>query len=560
MMDIRTPSERGAPNRFFHRLRQEAKAFLPPETAYWLVVWLVLMGAGRDRLFQDPGTFWHLAWGHQMLQTGQIPRVDQFSFTRAGQPVVADQWLAELLMALVHRLAGWEGLLLLVATGLAWLYGWMGGRLVRAGIGPLWAAGGLATVFLASAHNFHVRPLIATLILQGLWFDGLLAVEAGERPIRQLWIFVPVSVLWANLHGGLLAGLGTLTLCAVLWLLLGSLTGKGPVRSAAQGFHLAALTAASWMAVLLNPYGLDLPRTWYATLTMNLGRWIQEHRPWTPQQPAGWAAMGLGAVYLGLLMRAVRRGEFRAVWTMPIVWFLLGLRCVRHLPLFAEMTALTIADLTLAGRKGSSNGNLQPIQRVMSTGWPLGGSAPPDGEGISRADREHSGNPSFSAGGKWRKYLLPVVLVGASLALQMAGWPAPLVGAGWVRFSPERWPVGLLRDLQAACRSEPEGAKIFNDLDFGGWVIYFTLCFRVFIDDRCALYGEEFLAAYEQARRHHPAQLDQWQREYGFQWALVRRDSSWDRYLASQPHWQCLGRDQAAACYRRRGPERFDAR
>ena len=553
-MDIRTPSGQITPHRVLSRLRQEAKAFLPPETVCWLVVWLLLMWAGRDRLFQDPGTFWHLAWGQQMLQTGQIPRIDQFSFTRAGQPVVADQWLAELLMALVHRLAGWEGLLLLVASGLAWLYGWMGARLIRAGVCPVWAAAGLATVFLASAHNFHVRPLIATLILQALWFDGLLAVEAGRRSIRHLWLFVPISILWSNLHGGLLAGLGTLSLCTALWVVLGWMARKGPVRSAAQGLHLAAITAACWMAVLLNPYGLDLPRTWYATLTMPLGRWIQEHRPWTPEQPAGWAALGLGAVYLGLLIRAIRGGEFRATWTMPMVWFWLGLRCVRHLPLFAELAALTIADLASAIRKGSTNGKLSCAEGFYPTDVPLGGSACADPEGTSRADRAPSGSPSFSGREKWRKYALPGVLVGAALVLQIGGRPAPLMGAGWVRFSPERWPMGLLPKLQAVSSQCPEGVKIFNDLDFGGWLIYFTPGFRVFIDDRCALYGEEFLAAYEESRRHRPAQLDQWQQEYGFLWALVRRESSWDRYLARQPHWQCLGRDQAAAWYQRREP------
>ncbi len=510
---------------FFQRVWQQCVAILPAETVFFLVVWLLLMWGGRNRLFQDPGTFWHLSWGNQILTTGQIPTVDQFSFTQAGQPVVADQWLTEVLMALVHRLAGWEGLLLVVATGLAWLYGWMGGRLVGAGLHPVWAGAVLAAVFLASAHNFHIRPLIVTFILQAVWFAGLMAVEGGRKPIRYLWLFVPMSVLWSNLHGGVLGGLGTLGFCVVLWILFGLVSRKGPVQSAAQGLEVAAIAAACFTLVLVNPYGLDLPRTWYATLRMNLGQWIQEHQPWHPNEPAGWSAIGLLAIYLILLVGRFRLGQFQASWLMPMVWFLLGMQRVRHLPLFAEIAALTIAELAQA----------KPT-------------------GFLRLEGASESGPSFSHGRPWRKYTIAGLIVGVALGLQWAGWPVPLVGTGWVEFSSERWPVGLLPLLQTTSNCCPEGSSIFNDLDFGGWLIYFTPRWRVFIDDRCALYGEEFLAAYEEARCQRPSQLDQWQQQYGFRWALVQRGSLWDRYLAKHASWQCLGRDQAAAFYRLRSP------
>ncbi len=505
---------------------RQVRRFLPVETVCFLAVWLMLMAAGRDRLFQDPGTFWHLAWGKQMLQTGHVPRTDTFSFTRWGQPVVDDQWLAEFLMVGVHRLADWEGLLLLTAAALAGLYGWIGGRLVRAGIAPLWAVLILALVFLASAHNFHVRPLIASLILQAAWFAGLLAVDAGRTPIWRLWLFVPLSTLWANLHGGVLAGLGTLGLCSVFWMVQWGFRRRGPIQSHAQALLLVAILGGCLLAVLVNPYGLDLLRNWYATLSMDLGRWIQEHRPWTVSEPAGWAALVLLVGYLAVLAPMVRQGQFQAAWAMPIVWFLLGMQRVRNLPLFAVVTALGIAELV----------------RCRLGERPLEGRKDP-------VEEDGGPCPSFSAERGLSKYVIPALLVGTTLALQTAGCPAPLVGSPWVRFSAERWPVGLAEELQTASARCPEGTPIFNDLDFGGWIIYFTPRWRVFIDDRCALYGEEFLSAYDQARRQNPAQLARWQEEYGFRWALVRRGSGWDRYLASLPLWECLGRDEAAAWY-----------
>jgi hypothetical protein len=57
-------------------------------------------------MLHDPGSFWHVVAGQRMLATGQVLREDPFSFTFAGRPWVADQWLAECGMAAVHRLAG----------------------------------------------------------------------------------------------------------------------------------------------------------------------------------------------------------------------------------------------------------------------------------------------------------------------------------------------------------------------------------------------------------------------------------------------------------------------
>ncbi|MCS7305283.1 MAG: hypothetical protein NZ602_09285 [Thermoguttaceae bacterium] len=520
------PNSNGLPSDgVSRRFWGKAKGLLPPETVIWVVAWLVLMWAGRERLFQDPGTFWHLAWGNQILETGRLPRVEQFSFTRAGQPVVADQWLAEVLMALMHRLTGWDGLLLLTATCLACVYSWMGNRLIQAGLNPGWVALLLAIGFLASAHNFHCRPLIATLCLLPLWFAGLLAVERKRRQIGYLWIFVPISALWANLHGGILAGLGTLFLCAIFWMLIGWRNQLGPVQSAGQAVHLLVITMACFAAVLVNPYGLQLPKTWDATLRMNLGQWIQEHRAWGPGEPAGWAAMALAGVYLVLLGRRIRDGQLLASWTLPLIWFCLGLQRVRNLPLFAEIALVALADLA----------------------------GPPSPNGLRDAPQTNP-CPYFPWPANRRKYLIPTLLVSLAVGLYLFGAAVPVVGSGWVRFSPERWPVGLLPQLQSHSHPCPDECKIFNDLEFGGWLIYFAPQWRVFIDDRCALYGEDFLAAYHQARFQSPDQLNHWQQEYRFRWALVRQGSRLDRYLCGHPYWQQIGRDQAAGLYRFVGP------
>src|SRR5690242_1345167 len=66
---------------------------------------LFLFGAlnGARTLLTDGDTGWHIRAGDWMLRNGRVPQDDFFSYTRAGEPWIAWEWLAELCMAWLHR-------------------------------------------------------------------------------------------------------------------------------------------------------------------------------------------------------------------------------------------------------------------------------------------------------------------------------------------------------------------------------------------------------------------------------------------------------------------------
>src|SRR5215472_11590265 len=66
--------------------------------------------------FRDGDTSWHIATGNWILSHGRIPATDPFSFTSAGHPWVATEWLSEVIFASVFRLAGYAGLATLIAA------------------------------------------------------------------------------------------------------------------------------------------------------------------------------------------------------------------------------------------------------------------------------------------------------------------------------------------------------------------------------------------------------------------------------------------------------------
>jgi len=496
------------------------RRFWCAESGIFLGIWLVLMLVGRSALFRDPGTFWHTTLGEKMLDAARVVRADPFSFTFPDKPWVAHQWLAECGMAAVYRLGGWDALLLVAVTLLAGVYTWVASRWIRAGFHVLAVGFVLALVLLASSHQFHVRPLILTIGLLGVTLAMLLDVEAGRKELRHLWCLVPLTVLWANLHGGVLGGLGSVAWVALGWCLAWALGKESPVRCPRHVVALAGLLLVCGLSVLVNPYGLDLPRAWLNTLAIPLPGLIQEHARLDLADPLGWTvgllALGYGVALIGVLPRWPR-----ATWLLPLAWMVLACLRVRNVPLFAITAAIASAEMLPHTRWAK-----WLKRREM---W-----LPPGEESPRVAD--------------WPSAIFPLILVASAVLLQVTA--VPVVGRDWVKFDPARWPMELRPELENINHAGPEKTRIFNDLNFGGFVIFHAPRLQVFIDDRCALYGGEFLEAYDHARREDPSQIDRWQQRYGFKHALVETGSAFDDYLKSAEAWQTIRRTPAATLYR----------
>ena len=232
------------------------------ETGLFLTSWLGLMIIGRTRLFRDPGTLWHVVVGKRILASGHFVTTDSFSFTHAGCPWIARQWLAECAMALVHQVSQLDGLLLATAILLAGLYTWTAHRLLRAGIHWLLVLGFVAIAVGASSFHFHPRPHLATLALLGWTFALLCDFEAGRIPLARLYRLLPLFLVWTNAHDGVLGGLATLGIVVVGWGVAWLLGAASPIAAQRQLLSLAILVALCVLTIVVNPYKLEAPRAW----------------------------------------------------------------------------------------------------------------------------------------------------------------------------------------------------------------------------------------------------------------------------------------------------------
>ncbi|MGE0607833.1 MAG: hypothetical protein AB7O62_12135 [Pirellulales bacterium] len=516
------------------------------EGALFVGLWLILAAAGRGSLFQDPGTFWHTVVGRQIVATGEVPRTDSLSFTWAGQPWVATQWLAECLMAGVHGWLGWDGLLLLTVTCLAGLFTYIASRLLAAGLPMMPTLLVVTVVTAASSHHFHARPHLATLLFVPLLTGLFVDIENGRCHPRRLWWCLPMLVLWTNMHGGALAGWGLLLLAAAGWIAWQMVKWPSPLVNRAAIGHALGVVCLGGLALLASPYGLDTPRTWLKIMSLDLPGLIEEHAPLNWHKPEGQAVLVIAIAYVATLASTWRHRP-RVVWLLPLLWAWLAVGRVRHAPLFALSAAVAWADM---------------LPYSVAAGWLRARGWLHDKREPFAA--EHSAVPVLAPVeattgsvlryqvADWRVWLLPMSFMAAVLAIQAGGVACPVVGRGWARLDPAIWPVELVEQLNDD--GDPHGppGKLFNALDLGGFVTFYAPHTRTFIDDRCELFGGDFLRQYAAAETRQPGQLDDWARQYGLRRALVRSGSPFDLYLARSADWQETGRARSAVLYQRR--------
>src|SRR5689334_15258015 len=89
------------------------------EDLIFVLVLAVAFVLGPRMLGIDSDLGRHLALGNHILDTGSIPDVDILSYTKAGESRPPYEWAAQTLFALVHKLAGLDGVIFLSGLVLA---------------------------------------------------------------------------------------------------------------------------------------------------------------------------------------------------------------------------------------------------------------------------------------------------------------------------------------------------------------------------------------------------------------------------------------------------------
>ncbi len=300
--------------------------------------------AFAPQIFHDGDTWMHLAAGRWILTHRAVPAHDVFSFTFAGAPWNAQEWLAEVLMAGAFALLGWSGVHLLFGLAFGAAAALVAGALrKRMDTLPalLMALMGLACV----SGSLLARPHLLALPLLALWTVGLVAARERRMP-PPLWL-VPVMLVWANLHGSFAFGLALAVVLAV----------EAVLENRAAARKWLIFLGASLGAVLINPEGLNGLLFPLRMLLLPSVAYIGEWAPADLTHPAPFLISLLAMVYV-LAFTKVQLPPLRALLILVLVY--LGLAHIRHQMLFGVTAPLLAAP---------SVGRIWPPRRREMPGW-----------------------------------------------------------------------------------------------------------------------------------------------------------------------------------------------
>lgn len=195
----------------------------------------------------DPDFWFHLKSGEYILHNRTFPTTDPFSFTFYGQHWIVHGWLTTALFYLVQSRLGFGALIFLFAL-LVTLTFWFVYRRCHA---HRFVTGfAILLGVLSVSTNIGVRPRVFTLLLTSVF---LLVLERGRR----LWILIPLTALWANLHGGFFFGPAFIVL-AMAGLVLDNWFGDVDVDLWPRLRVMGLVLVGSVLAIVVNPYGVEM--------------------------------------------------------------------------------------------------------------------------------------------------------------------------------------------------------------------------------------------------------------------------------------------------------------
>lgn len=449
----------------------------------------------------------HIVVGRWILDTGTIPMQDVFSHTATGMPLVPKEWLSQVFLALVERVAGWNGVAWLTACVWAASYALLMIGLRRLGVSA--PVAGASVIFASTVGAIHqlARPHMFTVL-----FFTIFAIVLEDFRRTDQWkklLLLPLlMIVWANLHGVFLVGIALAFFYA-----LGNLFD----RKYRAAFILFILVVALALASLINPATSQLSThiVGYMQSGFLVDQTIEFASPnFHSTNTFPFAILILGSFALGW------RSSQRLGWSalIPLIgWIAFALYSARNIPLYAQIAVLILAPLAQTWLAET----LPALYRFCVR--------------IDNVDRVTSG------------WVWAGAFVGLLIVMQANGVKSDIWNQGNT-IDPRTFPVAAVDFLQ---KDLPAG-EMFNDFNWGGYLLYRLFpTKRVFIDSFTDFYGEALTREYLQIVDGTPG----WEAKLAarnVRWIIIPPDRPLARWLNQSIIWSRVFQDETASVWIKR--------
>ena len=302
----------------------------------------------------DPDIWWHMRTGEWILQQHAIPHTDPFSVS--GLPWVAYSWLFDVF---IYQIAQHWDLVGIVAYTIAMWLAITGllFRLIRSLLPDFWLSSAVTlAASLAMSRIFGPRPGLFTTLFFILTLQLLLDARCTGASSR-LWMLPLIFVFWANIHIQFVYGLFVIGVFAIEPLLVRlfrqHLDFKLPNRT------LWLTLGSSTIATFINPYGIGVYRVlWDFFRQPKLYSLVIETQPMKFNHFTHYlaVALALGALAAMLVPHPYPRSSadrvglsrvrnLRPAWLVLLLWATIsGIHAERDVWVIAIIAAAAIAS------------------------------------------------------------------------------------------------------------------------------------------------------------------------------------------------------------------------
>lgn len=453
----------------------------------------------------DPDLFWHIRAGQDILEKGKIAVEDSWNYLYGGKVWVNQQWLVEIILALLFKNGGFTAIFIfkgLIAAGAAFF-------IYKSAEGEMPSLSLLAAAVITAliARYFLMRTqLVSFLLLAALVF-----LLEKYRPSTRLIPMLALFAVWADIHAFFGLGLMTIGMHAGASALSDLIREKkfGVIFGKENVISFAAVPLCV-LATFANPFGIKIWQTAGSLFSQRQETLVSE---WLPVWKYPLASNMIFFVYFGILvfLGVIFWDRIRLphlAIAIPLVAF--GFYSVRIMPFSAVATAPLFASLLVSLAE-----TLKLDEGRMKKAHPMAA-------------------------------LFMVAISAVSISFR-AAHPISIPD----RVYREDYPVGAMAYL----KERGLKGKIWNEFDWGGYIVFSSKDFKTAIDGRTAvlLFPAGILEEWRDTvdvKAGWRERLEKGSPDF----VLLFQDDFLSMELAQNADWQLLYADEISALFGRKPP------
>ncbi|MFH1957521.1 MAG: hypothetical protein ABIJ15_03505 [bacterium] len=447
----------------------------------------------------DPDFFWHIKTGEKIMSEG-FQRTDSFSWSFPLKEWRNHEWLSQVVFHLLYKYTGAGGLILVKAFLVTLVFGLLFLTIFKKTSSFETAVFVTALSGWFSSITYSVRPQIFSFFLLSALIYLLFCGNKKQRLIPLIFL------LWINLHGMFIVGLGVLFIFAL----------EETIKTGKSG-GLAKIFILSLLASLINPHGaagILHPLKYLAGSTHIHLSYIMEWMSPDFHEPYGRGLFAFIAISVFSFAFSKEKPSLRNA-LLFLIFLFLALYSVRNVPLF-----LLVVSPVIAVHLKNSAAAFLPFSKA----------------GIPANLFQNS---------KLLKHF-NYFLVLTALFLIFITFRTNFSDGFMDKTD---YPVKAAEILK---KIKPE--KILNPYRWGGYLIFNDI--PVFIDGRADFYPGKFLEDFflSTTLEKDPGKF---LKKYGFDLILWEKNTPLSFYLESSKKWKCVYSDEISEIYR---PARHSAK